>query len=426
MKIAELFIQLAIKGAGKAKEGLTGVHKALQGARDTSWELKAGIFGAVVALEEITRRAVLSAVDLKNFAGATGLSTLELQKWGYWAEINDVKAENMASTIKGLQAAQSALRLGQGVPAGAVYFGLNQANNPIEMMGEIQKKLRQIGTDQKEIGNARTMAATLGISDDMFAALRIGTVGFAGLRKEMMLTGKEQQELLKLNRQWNDFWLTLKGSSNKTVANDLAGPVTDFVHTLRNAVVEVAELSDKFNKAVGRMGKSDQVKLKAAFEGLALAVVAAFAPLGPLIAGIVLLAGALDQIYKYTHGEKSLIGDPATDQTKMQSYRDVSKIGGASSDIAKNKGQFGVAAGPLGMMAKFGEWLGSGGMGAKLANDFLAPRGAGDMNVDVKMTNHITEAGNAKDSGDAIQKALTNAVFQNPAVTSYLKGQPQK
>lgn len=417
MKIAELFIQLGIKGARVTKDALTGVHGALAGARDTSWELKAGIFGAVVALEEITRRAVLSAVELKNFAGATGLSTQELQKWGYWAEINDVKAENMASTIKGLQSAQSALRLGQGVPAGAVYFGLNQSNNPIEMMAEIQKKLRAIGNDQKEIGNARTMASTLGISDDMFAALRIGTVGFAGLRKEMMLTGKEQQELLKLNRQWTQFWLTLKGESNKTIANNLAAPITDFVHTLRNAVIELGELSSQFNKALGQLGSKDANRLKVAFQAIALAITAAFAPLGPYVAAIVLLANALDQIYKYTHGEKSLLGDLPADQAKMQGYRDASKIGGTSADIAKNKDQFGATAGPLGMLASLGEWL----TGApKTAGG--AQLGAGDTNVNLKVTNHIAGVQNDKEMVSALTQAISSAVFQNPALNSFVKG----
>jgi hypothetical protein len=49
--------------------------------------------------------------------------------------------------------------------------------------------------------------------------------------------------------------------------------------------------------------------LKATFGALALAILAFVAPLGPAIAAIAALGLGLDQIYKYTHGEQSLIGD---------------------------------------------------------------------------------------------------------------------
>lgn len=310
MNVAEFFINLGIKGNGKVKEGLSEVHTALKSARDTSWELKAGVVGAVIALEEMTRHAVGTAVDLKNFAGATGLSTEELQKWGYWAEINDVKAQGLAETIKGLQSAQAAMRLGIGVPAGVGYFRLNPGEGPVQMFAEVQKKLREIGNDQREIGNARTMAATLGITDDMFAALRIGTMGFAGLTKQMVLNRQEQQNLLALNRQWHEFWLTLRGTSNKSVANDLAGPITEYVHTLRNAIVELGEISAKFHSFLKTNFSPAELKvLQASFGALALAIIAFVAPLGPAIAAIAALGLGLDQIYKYTHGEKSLLGD---------------------------------------------------------------------------------------------------------------------
>jgi len=247
VKVADLFINIGLKGGKKVKDGMLEVGKALSGLKLTAFEAKAGIFGAVLALEEMTRRSVGAAVDLKNFAGSTGLSTQELQKWNYWAEMNDIKAEEMTGTIRGLQQAQAALALGEGVPAGAVYFGLNQNQNAIGMLNEIQKKIRAIGNDQKEIAKATYMLNTLGISPDLVAAFRIGSVGFGGLRKEMVLTGEEQKKLLDLNREWHSFWLTLKGTAAKTTANDLAGPIKETVSVLKNAVLEISDLIHKLS-----------------------------------------------------------------------------------------------------------------------------------------------------------------------------------
>ncbi len=320
MKIADFFVNIGIKGNATVKNALTEVKGSLSTARDASLGLKAGIFGAVVALEEITRRSVGAAVDLKNFAGATGLSTMELQKWGYWAEVNDIKAESMAETIKGLQSAQSALRLGQNVPAGAVYFGLNQANNPIEMIEEIRKKIRSLGNDQKEIGNARTMAATLGINSDMFAGFRIGTVGFKGLTAEMMLTEKEQEKLLKLNREWHMFWMSIKGITQKTIANDLAIPLSGFVDTMTSAVKGLSELI----KGIKDMPNAlNAVGL--AIGGLAVV----FAPYTAALAGVVYL---LKEFHQFKETGRSDLTDmlgltgkklgPMSPEEHLQNTRD--------------------------------------------------------------------------------------------------------
>lgn len=243
--VASLFIDLGVKGGKSVISALSASTNALRSVKNTSIEAKAGIFGALYALEQISSAAVQSAVNLNKFENATGLSAQKLQQWSYWAEINNVKAEEMTSTIKGLQNAQAALALGENVPAGAGYFGLNQNNDPIEMLSEVQKKLKEIGNDQKEIAKARYMASTLGFSDDMFAALRKGTQGFGGLNKNMTLSGKEQQELVELDRTWTKFWLTVRGTTAKGIARG-STPLTAIVDQLKEETVEAGKAVDKF------------------------------------------------------------------------------------------------------------------------------------------------------------------------------------
>lgn len=314
MKIADLFVDLDIKGNVKVKDALMGVDTGLQHTAELSMAAKAGILGAVLGLEEISRAAVGSAVDLKNFAGATGLSTGELQKWMYLAKMNDVAGEELASTIKGLQNAQAAMSLGKGVPEGALWFGLDPKNNPVEMFDEIAKKLRAIGSDQKQIGIARSMASTLGISDNMFAMLRAGNLSLAGFRKELVLTAADQKKLLAVDREWNQFWFDIKSASEKMVAQDLAEPIVGAVHIMDDAVQEFGDLVKKVKSLTSEGQKAAGVSKPV--PGTAYGAAAGAGILGaglmmgsnPIgwLGGLLLGASALADVYRGKHGKESL------------------------------------------------------------------------------------------------------------------------
>lgn len=410
MKIAELFINLGIKGNVKTRDALAGVHGALQEAKNTSWELKAGIAGAVFALEEITRHAVGTANDLKAFAGATGLSTDELQKWGYWAEINNVKAENMASTIKNLQALQSDLLLGQGDAAGANYFGLSSGQSQFQLFEALQKKLREIGNDAKEIGKARTMASRLGITDDMFAALRIGTVGFAGLTKQMTLTETEWKKLNVLGQEWTKFWLTISGTTDKSIANNLTGPIIDAVHVLKNAVTELGDLGDQFHKALKKFSPNEITALKLAFEALAAGMVLAFAPLGPWILGVAALAKVLDEVHKFKNGEKNIFSDDKNEIERMKAEK-YTKEDYRRDLVAIPKDAGLWLASLLGLTLKDRP-----GFGEKEQMGPPAP-------VTVHITNHNHDVKDGEHLGEQMSKQIINAVIQSPAFNQAVSGQ---
>lgn len=305
MTVAELFVSLGIKGGKDVVTTLSGVQNGLQKTAEMSWAAKAGIFAAVVGLEEMTRFAVGTAVDLKNFSGATGLSTESLQRWGYVARMNNVSFDELSGTIRGLQSAQAKMAMGQGAPAGALFFGLDPNKNPLELFDQIAKKIRATRGDQRSIGVAREMAASLGISENMFAMLRTGQMSMAGFTKEMALTGAEQQKLLGLDRQWSRFWMTIKGLGQKTVANDLAEPITGFVHILTDDVKEINRLADDLKKAFKKM---DSPELETTLKAIGAALLIALAPLAPYTAALVALGAILEDLHKYREGKDSVLG----------------------------------------------------------------------------------------------------------------------
>lgn len=313
ISLAEFFINLGIKGNVKTKDALTGVHDALKGARDMSWEMKAGIAAAVIGLEEISRNAVNTAVNLRNFAGATGYSVEELQKWEYWAKINGLQAGSLEQAFRGLSAAQAQAELGVNVSPAFGYFQLDPRMNKDQMIKQMQVKLRSIGDDPRMIGMAREMFSKMNMGgDDVFAALRIGTVGFSGFTKQMALTRGEIDKLLALHGRWQDFWAELQGGSNKFVANDLAGPIGNFVDQLRNSLNVLEGFADKFHKITSKLSKRETRDLQGFFE--ALGAGAAILLGGPFTAAVGLLvafAGALDQIDKFRHGKENVFDDIA-------------------------------------------------------------------------------------------------------------------
>lgn len=415
ISLAEFFINLGIKGNVKTKDALAGVHDTLKGARDMSWEMKAGIAAAVIGLEEISRSAVTTAVDLRNFSGATGYSTGELQKWEYWAQKNGLAAGSLEQAFRGLSAAQAAAELGINVPAGFGYFQLDPRMNKDEMISRMQKKLREIGSDPRMIGMARTMFATMGMGgDDVFAALRIGTVGFEGFTKQMRMTTGEVEKLLALHSKWVDFWAELKGGSNKFVANDLAGPIGSFVDQLRNSLNVLESLSAKFHKISSKLNKKEVRDLQGFFE--ALGAGAAILLGGPFVAAVGLLvafAGALDQINKFTHGKDSVIGDLGNAMEKFnKAGAGPIKEGG---DWLRNK--LGIQdTGFVGSEAHkqmVGDLIGSGAL----------PIGAGakpDMSFQITQHNIVHEAtdGHAvkKLVSDGMKQTIREAVSQLPGL----------
>lgn len=339
-------------------------------------------------MERITSSSVNSAVALKQFAASTGISIEALQQWEYWADKNNIEAGAMAQMFKQLQTVQAQMRSGGAAPAGAKFFNIDMNKNPLEVWNQIHQKIRAIGNDEKQIGMARTMFASLGISDQLFGAARAGE-GMQGFTKDMMLTGKEMNKLLSLNRKWVDFWNIIKGTTKKTIANDLAGPITDFVGTLQNAVKQIAEFVKMIKKSLSSLGEGEMLALK----GLLLGIGAAIAPWS---AALVAVAGALDQIYKYTHGEKSIFDV----FKKINSKEDAAgliadKVSGYA--VSKNN-----APKELMVMAHMTEFF------SKMLG----------MSGRTSQTNYfnITGVKEARETAEMVQKMILDATFQNKQI----------
>lgn len=218
MTVAELFVKLGIKGNIDVKKALTQTSDSLREGFEGAKKFRLELLAMIVGIEEMSRHAIGTAMDLDTFSNATGLSTAQLQKWGYIAKINNISFDELTGTIKGLQNAQAALRLGKGIPEGALWFGIDPKKNPIEMFAEISKKIRSVSNKPEDIAVARSMAQTLGISDSMFAMFRRGNIGANEFNKNLAITTEEEEKLVNLGRDFTKMWEGIKFDHAKTIA----------------------------------------------------------------------------------------------------------------------------------------------------------------------------------------------------------------
>ncbi len=282
MNIAELFVSLFVTGGDKSAKEINAVDKSLKGAENSALLTKAAIIGMIYGLERLTGFASQAGMDLNKFALVTGLSTDELQKWQYVARTYDVTAEEMAGTIRQLQAATTDMMLGKGMPAGAAALGIKMTRDPFEMLKQLAHAAKVLPPDI-----ASTLIKSFGVSDNVFQMLRASNLELDKMSKKDIISTDEIERLTKVNKAWKDFWFALRTMGIKMVAKEGLGAVktlSDGFSVLIDAAKWIVDLTDKF------------VELKVVVGVVAAAILAAFAPVTAAVAGVILLLAKMKQL----------------------------------------------------------------------------------------------------------------------------------
>ncbi len=276
MTIGELFINLVIKGGEKAGRTIGAVNKSVEDLRSNSLAAKAAIVGMVYGFERLTGFASQIGMDLYKFGVTTGLSTRELQKWQYAANRFDVAGDEMAQTIRGIQQAVADMRLGKGAPEamGLVGIDTKRADDTFYVLEKLQEFAKKQRPDI-----ASNLLKSFGISDNVFQMLKSMDMKKDMIKSEDIISNGEIMKLVRINKEWKDFWFTLKTMGTKLVASDEFGQMfkalADGVFYLLGAGKDIV----KFIKDLGL--------LKETLIGIGLALGAIFAPVTTAIAAIV-------------------------------------------------------------------------------------------------------------------------------------------
>lgn len=203
MNIAELFVNLGIKGAEKTVGALGSVKKGLSEISSTSLEAKAGILAAVYGFEQMMARSGAMGTTLTNFAAATGLSSKTLQEWQYAARQAGVSGEELMGSVKGVQNSMTQMLLGKGAPEGlgivskTVGFDPKRARETFYVMEQLQKAAQAL---PKDVG--RKVIESFGISEGVFAGMQRNKFTPEIMAKAPKYSSKEQTSLDSSNIAW--------------------------------------------------------------------------------------------------------------------------------------------------------------------------------------------------------------------------------
>lgn len=248
MNIGELFLNLGIKGSDKTISALSNVKKGLGETKSMSLEMKAGLVGAMYALERLFAASGAMGTGLTNFNALTGLSAKQLQQWQYAARQAGVSGEEMTGSLKAVQAAMTNMMMGKGAPEGLgllankVGFDPKRARDTFYVLEQLQKFARTVPND---IGNS--VMKSFGLSEGTIAAMRRNAFSPQMMARAPIYSDKEISSLDRANIAWSNLGNKIEmaiGHFNARHGNQLVkdiSMVTDSVIKLAEALEQTSE-----------------------------------------------------------------------------------------------------------------------------------------------------------------------------------------
>lgn len=259
MEIGQLFLNLGIKGADKTVGALTNVKKGLGEVGSMSLEAKAGILGAMYALEQLFASSGRAGTDLTNFNAVTGESVQMLQQYQYAARQVGVSNSDVESSFKTLQSAMAKTAMGQAPPAGLAQVslalqraglgGINQKD--VEKFAKqpelLLQRLQQYAGVERNQALKNEVLKSFGISEGMVAGLNRQAFKPEILKKAPTYSDREVGQLDKANVAWSNLGNKVQmavGHFNAMhggqLVNDIS-KIVDQIIKLANAFVKLSE-----------------------------------------------------------------------------------------------------------------------------------------------------------------------------------------
>lgn len=212
MTVGELFVKLGFKLEGESK--LTDVMNRVNTASSAFTKLGEELTTVSTKITEVILHSLSASLALSKFSVSTGISTRTLQEWQYTASKFSVTGEEVASTFKNIQNAQAAIALGQGNIAPWQLLGIDPRQDPEQVLLQIHNRIINMREDV-----ARFVTSQMGIGEGMFAVLNDANMTYGQLHEKFIQTKKDQENLLRLNEQFEHLKYQLVAISDKFVSS---------------------------------------------------------------------------------------------------------------------------------------------------------------------------------------------------------------
>ncbi len=261
--VAELFVNLGVKGSDKTLGALGSMQKGLKDTASVSLEAKAAIVGAMYALEKLFATSGQAGTDLTNFNTILGVSAQTLQKYQYAARQMGVSNQEVEGTFKSLQGAMTKTLMGEGAPKGLARVsmltgGMTAADLKkfAEQPQLLIQKLQEYASKETNAGLRREVLSSFGVGEGMQAAMRRGAFTPQALAKAPTYSDREINSLDKANIAWSNLGNKIEmavGHFNAAHGGQLVADISklvDQVFKLASAFETLAEKA-KFFQAIG-------------------------------------------------------------------------------------------------------------------------------------------------------------------------------
>lgn len=251
MKIADLFVNLGVKGDGPAQKALTGVRGTLGEISASGLAAKAAVIGVLYGLQRLMTTSGQAGASLMSYAGATGLSAETLQRWQYAARQANVSAEEMEGSITGLQSAMINMQMGNGVPNGmgiianSVDIDQSRVRDTMYMMG----KLAEYAQKEKNVDFANEQLKSFGLSLAMISAMRRNAFSDSVLKRAPHYSNSEAEQLQKVNVAWGNLGSKIEmamGHLNAKHGPQLIRDISDLTDSLLKLSDTLLTIGERF------------------------------------------------------------------------------------------------------------------------------------------------------------------------------------
>lgn len=266
MTIAELFVNLGIKGDGDLRKGLISTNRALGDVKTMSLEAKAGILAMMYGMQQLMAQSGRTGSSLSLFEATTGLSADALQRHQHAARQFNVENEETEQSIRGLQKTMLDFALRKQPPKDfgllAPYldnFDTKRMTDPYYMVQQLQGALKKVPPQLR--GVLKSAFEGLGITEGFYGALAKGAFTEQAMSKANVYTKGESERL----RQVHAGWLNIGDAIAKGIGHLNAKYGPQLIKDIDKLVPKLMALTESFIRLSEALGTLKAIGM--VFEG---------------------------------------------------------------------------------------------------------------------------------------------------------------
>lgn len=309
-------------GANLAESDFKKAESAFKSLRSNALLISGAATGALYGVQKFVQGTIDGAVQISNMNQQLGLSISELNKWSQAAQLSNlgISAEEAMGSIGNLQKQLTQLQTFGGDLTAFSWAGINiKGKDAFQVLEDLRENIK--GMDDAKATN---LIQKMGLSPNMLSVLRLSNAEFNKLSQNKFLSPNQYATIVKLGQTIQKLTLHFKALKDQAVAkiapvltkliNDFFGWMEKNGDKVMDTLAGIAKFFTDFGTAVGRatgllanffertLGVQNGLKVLAVIIG---ALALSFAP---VLLGLGLIIGFLDDIAVWKAGGDSLFG----------------------------------------------------------------------------------------------------------------------